>query len=94
MDDFYRLFLIPGMNHCNLGAAASAWKIGQGGSSVWSNSSDSHALFALVEWVEHGTGPETLRGSTDGAVTRLHRKYPARSIWQPDVQDWTCVELQ
>ncbi|KZV93214.1 tannase and feruloyl esterase [Exidia glandulosa HHB12029] len=98
MDEFYRLFLIPGMSHCYLGADASAWQIGQIGFTVWSNASDSHALFALVDWVEKGTGPETIRGSTLTTTnattppTRLHCKYPAKSVWQPDVQDWTCIE--
>ncbi|KZV93225.1 tannase and feruloyl esterase [Exidia glandulosa HHB12029] len=101
MDEFYRLFLVPGMSHCYMGAAASAWQIGQIGFSVWSNSSDSHALFALVDWVEKGSAPETLRGSTSVSVnttvatpsTRRHCKYPARSVWKPDVQDWSCVQF-
>ncbi|KZW01290.1 tannase and feruloyl esterase [Exidia glandulosa HHB12029] len=93
MDDFYRLFLIPGMDHCYLGPGA--WQFGQIGFGAWSNASDSNALLALVDWVEKGTGPETLRGSADGTAqsSRLHCKYPARSVWKADVQDWTCVEF-
>ncbi|EJD48302.1 tannase and feruloyl esterase [Auricularia subglabra TFB-10046 SS5] len=64
MDKFYRLFHIPGMNHCFGGPGA--WVLGQRSAAVWSNSSDSHALLALVEWVETGKAPATLRGSTDG----------------------------
>ncbi|EJD36074.1 tannase-domain-containing protein [Auricularia subglabra TFB-10046 SS5] len=94
MDDFYRLFLVPGMNHCFSGPGA--WMIGQAVFGVWSNSSDANALLALVDWVEKGKGPETLRGSTDGTVnsttpsTRLHCKYPARSVWKPESNDWVC----
>lgn len=96
MDDFYRLFLVPGMNHCAGGPGA--WMIGQAVFASWSNSSDSNALFALVDWVEKGKGPETLRGSTDGTVnattpnTRLHCKYPARSVWKAEANDWVCVQ--
>ena len=96
MDDFYRLFLIPGMNHCFNGPGA--WRFGQFGiASSWSNSSDSNALLALVDWVEKGNAPEMLRGSTDGASptvgprTRLHCSFPTRSVWKSDIQDWVCV---
>lgn len=95
LDDFYRLFLVPGMNHCYLGPGA--WAFGQMGPASWSNSSDSNALIALVNWVEKGKAPETLRGMALGAsnttvpATRLHCKYPARSIWKPEANDWICV---
>lgn len=96
MDAFYRLFVIPGMNHC--GTGPGAWMFGQSMQTSWSNSSDASALLALVDWVEKGTAPAALRGSTDGTGdattprTRLHCSYPARSVWKPDARDWVCEQ--
>lgn len=96
MDEFYRLFLVPGMDHCYMGVGA--WQIGQISFGAYANSSDANALLALVDWVEKGAGPETLRGSRDDTsnattpVTRLHCKYPARSIWKAELNDWVCVQ--
>lgn len=42
--DFARLFLIPGMGHCQGGAATDSWD----------------GLAALVEWVEGGAAPERI----------------------------------
>ncbi|EJD47898.1 tannase and feruloyl esterase [Auricularia subglabra TFB-10046 SS5] len=94
LGDFYRLFLIPGMNHCSSGPGA--WMFGQNIISGWSNSSDSHALFALVDWVEKGKAPTTLRGTGNAdpnvPATRLHCSYPARSVWKVESKDWVCVD--
>ncbi|EJD47878.1 tannase and feruloyl esterase [Auricularia subglabra TFB-10046 SS5] len=97
LDDFYRLFLIPGMSHCFMGPGA--WAFGQVSFAGWSNSSDSNALFALVDWVEKGKAPDTLRGmaldapsNTSFPIMRLHCKYPARSIWKAEANDWVCVD--
>ena len=48
--DFSRLFLIPGMAHCQGGAATDSWD----------------GLGALVDWVENGKAPDriTARGTT------------------------------
>ena len=61
LDDFYRLFLVPGMNHCLTGPGA--WMFGQIGFAhgAWSNSSETNALLALVDWVEKGRAPETMK---------------------------------
>lgn len=98
LDDFYRLFLIPGMSHCFMGPGA--WAFGQVPFATWSDSPDSNALLALVDWVENGKAPDTLRGmavdapsNTTFPTTRLHCKYPARSIWKPEANDWVCVEI-
>ncbi|EJD47885.1 tannase and feruloyl esterase, partial [Auricularia subglabra TFB-10046 SS5] len=97
LDDFYRLFLVPGMNHCLTGPGA--WMFGQIGFAhgPWSNSPQTNALLALVDWVENGKAPETIRGTVGDATnltlptTRLHCKYPARSVWLPGSHDWACV---
>ncbi|EJD47879.1 tannase and feruloyl esterase [Auricularia subglabra TFB-10046 SS5] len=95
LDDFYRLFLIPGMDHCFNGPGA--WAFGQIGFASWTTAPESNALLALVDWVEKGKAPETIRGLAVGANstafpnTRLHCKYPARSVWKPEAKDWACV---
>jgi hypothetical protein len=44
VDSFYRLFFVPGVNHCGAGYGPVP----------------SNALDQLVAWVEHGTVPDTL----------------------------------
>ncbi|EJD48305.1 tannase and feruloyl esterase [Auricularia subglabra TFB-10046 SS5] len=90
MDEFYRLFMIPGMDHC--GGGPGAWQFGQSIQTSWSNSSDASALLALVDWVEKDMAPATLKGSTGDARTRLHCSYPTRSVWEADKQDWVCEQ--
>ncbi|KAJ7207158.1 tannase and feruloyl esterase [Mycena pura] len=81
LDGFYRLFLIPGMDHCLGGRGAS--NFGQLG--TWTNAvndSSHNILLALVDWVEGGIEPDTITGTTaDGKSTRVHCRYPATSVW-------------
>ncbi|MFC7385704.1 tannase/feruloyl esterase family alpha/beta hydrolase [Sphaerisporangium rhizosphaerae] len=64
VDDFYRLFLLPGVNHCG------------GGTGPY----PADDLGALVTWVEKGKAPATLAASVSGAdgrtVTRNVCRYP------------------
>ncbi|MEV6375161.1 tannase/feruloyl esterase family alpha/beta hydrolase [Micromonospora musae] len=64
VDDFYRLFLLPGVNHC--GGGPGAYPVDD--------------LGALVDWVEKGEAPATLAAATTGAdgatVTRNVCRYP------------------
>ncbi|MFD0730244.1 tannase/feruloyl esterase family alpha/beta hydrolase [Planotetraspora mira] len=64
VDDFYRLFLFPGVTHCGGGPGAQP----------------TDALGALVKWVEKGQAPATLAAATTGAdgrpVTRDVCRYP------------------
>jgi feruloyl esterase len=55
-DDFYRLFMVPGMAHCSGGIGPSTFD----------------AVTPLVEWVEKGTAPASIVGSriVDGKVVR------------------------
>ncbi|MFD7283676.1 tannase/feruloyl esterase family alpha/beta hydrolase [Streptomyces sp. NPDC059862] len=70
VDDFYRLFLAPGTNHCGLnGADGSA-----------------DGLAALTAWVEHGKAPKTLPATLINAsgqsVTRDLCSYPQVSRYK------------
>jgi hypothetical protein len=65
VDDFYRLFLLPGVDHC--GSAASTGAVVNPGAD----------LAALVTWVEKGVAPATLpTTSVDGTRTRDVCRYP------------------
>jgi hypothetical protein len=66
--DFYRLFLLPGVTHCGGGAGPQP----------------TGDLDALVNWVEHGHAPATLKTTkteSDGTVlTRDVRPFPAKPV--------------
>jgi Tannase and feruloyl esterase len=69
-DDFYRLFMVPGMYHCGGGIGTSTFD----------------ALTPLVEWVEKGTAPASIVGSkvADGKVVRTRPlcPYPQVAIYK------------
>lgn len=60
--DFYRLFMVPGMNHCSGGVGTSTFD----------------ALTPLVEWVERGQAPASIPASrvVDGKVVRTRPLCP------------------
>ncbi|WP_086851605.1 tannase/feruloyl esterase family alpha/beta hydrolase, partial [Amycolatopsis kentuckyensis] len=60
VNDFYRLFLAPGVEHC----------FGGGGPEP------TNALGALVDWVEHGKAPATLAAASADGKTRNLCPYP------------------
>ncbi|UBU11361.1 tannase/feruloyl esterase family alpha/beta hydrolase [Nonomuraea gerenzanensis] len=68
VDDFYRLFLAPGVNHCGAGGAGPV---------------PTDALGALTAWVEQGKAPRTLSASAKDAsgktITRELCLYPSVS---------------
>ena len=70
VDHFYRLFLVPGVDHC-----------GASGPAI----SDTDALAALTTWVEHGTEPKTLpaAGTSPTGVSVSHPvcSYPDVARW-------------
>ncbi|KDQ55810.1 hypothetical protein JAAARDRAFT_159213 [Jaapia argillacea MUCL 33604] len=88
IDDFYRLFTVPGMQHCKGGYGANAFGgSGQAAASMPPLSYDPqhNALAAMVAWVEEGIAPSSFVAAyynnnteTDGvAFTRPLCKYPA-----------------
>ena len=60
--DFYRLFMVPGMNHCFGGVGANSFDF----------------LGAMEQWVERGEAPDRLVGQSlhDGRSTRSRAVYP------------------
>ncbi|KAJ7112953.1 tannase and feruloyl esterase [Mycena epipterygia] len=79
LDSFYRLFLVPGMDHCTDGGGA--FKFGQLPGRESLNSSSHNIILAMVDWVENGVAPETLVGTSAKGSTRVHCRYPASSVW-------------
>ncbi|KAF7289867.1 Carboxylic ester hydrolase [Mycena indigotica] len=80
IDDFYRLFLVPGMGHCVGGPGAT--RFGQHGAALGvRNDREHNILLALVDWVENGVTPDTIIGVGDRGKTRRHCRYPHRSVW-------------
>lgn len=76
-DDFFRLFMVPGMGHCSGGAGAT--NFGNGGRSPSPVIDPSHDLLsALDRWVEQGVAPDKIIASrvVDGARERTHPLCP------------------
>ncbi|KAF8122735.1 tannase and feruloyl esterase [Mycena galopus ATCC 62051] len=82
LDDFYRLFLIPGMGHCSGGLGPTSF--GQSDGLNLINDSAHNILLAMVDWVEGGIAPATIIGS-DANATRTHCRYPMRSVFNGTV---------
>lgn len=80
VDDFYRLFMAPGVGHC------AAFGYGPG---PWS------LMDTLVDWVEQGKAPDTLFAAGFGKTRNLCR-YPRRLMYKgsgsiEEASSWTCV---
>jgi hypothetical protein len=84
VDSFYRLFLAPGVEHCNGGAGPVP----------------RDPLAALVDWVENGEAPEILEASTISAegdlVSRDLCAWPAKPKYMgigdaTRASSWSCV---
>ncbi|KAG5734860.1 putative feruloyl esterase B-2 [Termitomyces sp. T112] len=94
MDTFYRLFLVPGMNHC-IGGPGSMLFGQMGAVSNALNNSDSNVLLAMVKWVEGDVGPDVVRGigfgSAGEVIMRSHCRYPMRSMWDEGKREFECV---
>ncbi|KAF7296948.1 Carboxylic ester hydrolase [Mycena indigotica] len=93
LDDFYRLFLIPGMGHCTRGIDGGPTAFGQGQFPGTNRVNDTqhNILLALVDWVEKGKAPNTITGTslTDLTMQKVHCRYPIeKSVW--DGSQWVC----
>ncbi|KZT11629.1 feruloyl esterase-like protein [Laetiporus sulphureus 93-53] len=61
INDYYRLFTVPGMNHCGYGANAFGGVLqASSGMPPLSNDPEYNILSALVQWVEEDVAPESL----------------------------------
>ncbi|PSN73264.1 tannase and feruloyl esterase [Corynespora cassiicola Philippines] len=86
VDEFYRLFLAPGVEHCGLGAGAAP----------------ANALEQLVKWVEESEGPETLEADKIEEKGQIVKKnlcrYPKRLKYlglgdAKQASNWGCEEI-
>ncbi|MDH6594906.1 feruloyl esterase [Variovorax sp. TBS-050B] len=79
--DFFRLFMVPGMGHC--GGGTGPTRFGNQGGEVQAPSPRNDLLAALDAWVEQGRAPEALvahgEGSGAAAPTRLLCAYPKQA---------------
>ncbi|HMF93342.1 MAG TPA: tannase/feruloyl esterase family alpha/beta hydrolase [Vicinamibacterales bacterium] len=98
--DFFRLFLAPGVNHCGGGAGPNSSFAYTLANAVGSLDADHDILAALDRWVEHGIAPRQLIAShfTNGVAdkTRPVCAYPriARFSGRGDPNlpgSWACV---
>lgn len=76
LDDFYRLFLIPGVGHC----AVNSYQP----NAPWPQTT----LQTVIAWVENGVAPTTLAGSGD--IKSLCR-WPNRPLWTDNGTEFQCV---
>jgi feruloyl esterase len=83
--DFYRLFMVPGMQHCTGGPGPSSFDM----------------LDALDQWVDHAKAPEQIIAShvTQGKVDRTRPlcPYPQVAKWKgtgstDQAENFTCVQ--
>lgn len=84
LDDFYRLFMVPGMQHCAQSVQNAPWVIAGDGQALNTTSysvpgfmdADHDALLSLMRWVEQDIAPQSLiatkfaNDSANGAVVR------------------------
>jgi feruloyl esterase len=73
-EDFYRLFLVPGMGHCGGGSGPTSF--GNTGAE-WAGDAERDILTALEKWVERGAPPERLIG------TGKAPEDPSKSLTRP-----------
>lgn len=87
--EFYKFYLIPGMQHCAGSVNDAPWYIAGGGqpfplgptvSGVTGfNDAKHNALLALMQWVEHGTAPEEIIATkyvNDTVIAGVKRQRP------------------
>lgn len=98
-DDFFRLFLVPGMGHCGGGTGATSF--GNQGAPAPVADRQHDLLRALDAWVERGEAPDRLIASrvVDGKVVRQRPlcPYPQRAVYKDsgstdDAASFECRE--
>ncbi|KAH7142901.1 Tannase/feruloyl esterase [Dactylonectria estremocensis] len=76
VDDFYRLYLVPGGAHCSTNTHQP------GG--PWPQTT----LQTVIEWVENGVAPATLNAT--GSISSICR-WPLRPLWSNNDTSFDCV---
>ncbi|KAJ6072816.1 hypothetical protein N7467_010901 [Penicillium canescens] len=101
LDEFYRFFQISGMGHC--GGGDGAYGIGQGLRTYDGTNPEDNVLMAMVQWVEKGIAPETVRGAKFASgpgskveYKRKHCRWPRRNVFKgpgnyTDENAWQCI---
>lgn len=83
LDDWYRLFLIPGAAHCAPNPEQPNGPFPQ------------QTLKTVIDWVEKGVNPQVLNGTVlQGAEYGRHEdicSFPLRPLWQGDNSTMQCV---
>ncbi|RYC56066.1 hypothetical protein CHU98_g10142 [Xylaria longipes] len=77
LDDFYRLYIVPGAEHCGSNAAQP----GAG----WPKTT----LQTVIDWVEKGVAPATL--NTTGKSISSVCRWPSRPLWSGNGSSSECV---
>jgi feruloyl esterase len=99
-EDFYRLFLVPGMGHCGGGAGPNSF--GNGASRSTAGDPDRDIFTAIERWVERGEAPIRIIGSGTAAddptkvLTRPLCPYPQVAQYRGsgdvnDASNFACV---
>ena len=63
IEDFYRLFMVPGMGHCRGGAGPNRFGNGEPAGPATASNPERDVFAALERWVEKGVPPEQFVGS-------------------------------
>jgi len=100
-EDFYRLFMVPGMMHCGAGAGPNLF--GNMLDFAAANDADHNIYTALERWVEQGVAPDRIIAKKykddDPAkgveMTRPLCPYPQVAKWSgkgptSEAQNWSC----
>ncbi|KAM0288303.1 hypothetical protein ACHAO9_007207 [Fusarium lateritium] len=99
MDTFYRYFRISGLGHCRGGTGANM--IGGNADSLGPYEPESNVLAAIVDWVENGKAPTSIKGtryalpgSKKIVAEKEHCRYPRRNVYvkgDPSLPgSWQC----
>ena len=97
VDDFFRLFMVPGMGHCAGGTGATSF--GNAGTAPPVLDADHDLLMALDRWVDRGVAPSRIVAAkvTGGTVTRTRPlcPYPRRAVYSgrgstDDADNFVC----
>jgi feruloyl esterase len=100
VSNHYKLFLVPGMNHCSGGPGPWIFNTNPAGAAL---DQTADLVTQLVRWVEVGVPPYTLLGTkyvndtgTDGIVfQRPVCAFPSEAVWNgkgrwQDARNWFC----